>query len=33
MRIHERTRNFCGSCQAKRAALFAEKLTAEILHE
>ncbi len=26
-----RTRNFCGSCQAKRAALFAEKLAAEIL--
>jgi hypothetical protein len=26
-----RTRNFCGSCQAKRAALFAEKLTGEIL--
>lgn len=24
------TRNFCPSCQAKRAALFAEKLTAEI---
>jgi hypothetical protein len=26
-----RTRNFCSSCQAKRAALFAEKLTTEIL--
>jgi hypothetical protein len=26
-----RTRNFCSSCQAKRAVLFAEKLTAEIL--
>ena len=26
-----RTRNFCSSCQAKRAALFAEKLTSEIL--
>ena len=26
-----RTRNFCSSCQAKRAALFAEKLAAEIL--
>ena len=26
-----RTRNFCASCQAKRAALFAEKLTGEIL--
>jgi len=26
-----RTRNFCGSCQAKRAALFAEKLASEIL--
>ena len=25
------TRNFCGSCQAKRAALFAEKLVTEIL--
>jgi hypothetical protein len=26
-----RTRNFCSSCQAKRSALFAEKLTADIL--
>ncbi len=26
-----RTRNFCGSCQAKRAALFAEKLATDIL--
>ena len=26
-----RTRNFCGSCQAKRSVLFAEKLTSEIL--
>ena len=26
-----RTRNFCSSCQAKRAVLFAEKLTSEIL--
>jgi len=26
-----RTRNFCSSCQAKRAALFAEKLATEIL--
>jgi len=26
-----RTRNFCGSCQAKRAALFAEKLANDIL--
>ena len=26
-----RTRNFCSSCQAKRAVLFAEKLTTEIL--
>jgi len=26
-----RTRNFCSSCQAKRAALFAEKLAKEIL--
>jgi hypothetical protein len=26
-----RTRNFCSSCQAKRAVLFAEKLAADIL--
>jgi hypothetical protein len=26
-----RTRNLCASCQAKRAVLFAEKLTSEIL--
>ena len=26
-----RTRNFCSSCQAKRAVLFAEKLATEIL--
>src|SRR6266516_1736455 len=26
-----RTRNFCGSCQTKRAALFAEKLATDIL--
>ena len=26
-----RTRNFCSSCQAKRAVLFAEKLSGEIL--
>ena len=28
-----RTRNFCPSCQAKRAALFAEKLVEEILEK
>ena len=28
-----RSRNFCGSCQAKRAALFAEKLVEDILAE
>ena len=30
-RLSCRTRNFCSSCQTKRAVLFAEKLTTEIL--
>jgi hypothetical protein len=28
-----RTRNFCPSCQAKRAALFAERLVEEVLEK
>jgi Transposase zinc-binding domain len=30
-RSHAAQRNFCSSCQAKRAVLFAEKLASEIL--